>query len=147
MGLVVVTPPLAGGAQTEHFTVELFWTRCPASSSAPVEVLSAFSYSPTGSSSASGLGSVPKGVTATMPVNAESVSVMPQDLFNNEVEPKVCVAFYPAATKDTTKPLFYYGFTNALIMSYVLQDEAGTGASVQITFSYQKVVIDYFSAG
>ena len=32
-------------------------------------------------------------------------------------------------------------------MSYVLQDEAGTGVSVQITFSYQKVVIDYFSAG
>ena len=48
MGLVVVTPPLAGGAQTEHFTVELFWTRCPASSSAPVEVLSAFLTHPRG---------------------------------------------------------------------------------------------------
>jgi type VI protein secretion system component Hcp len=143
MGLVVVAPAPAASAQTQHFTVDMFWGSPAPSSSVPAEVLSTFSFSTTGPPP----GKLSMSATATMPVNDESASVLLDEFLKGTNEPNVCVAFYPAATSVTTKPFFYYSFKVVFITSYVLQDEAGTGASVQITLSFRGVAVIYPLAG
>lgn len=146
LGLVVAAPPVAASTQTQHFTVEMFWGADQPSSSVPDEVLGAFSFSPSpqgGLPSSERTGSV----TATMPVNDESASLLLAEFLTKAQEKDVCVAFYPAARMVTTKPIVFYWFREVLITSYLLQDEAGTSASVQITFSYQSFLVDYPSAG
>ena len=124
LGLVVAAPPVAASTQTQHFTVEMFWGADQPSSSVPDEVLGAFSFSPSpqgGLPSSERTGSV----TATMPVNDESASLLLAEFLTKAQEKDVCVAFYPAARMVTTKPIVFYWFREVLITSYLFQAKPG----------------------
>jgi putative aminopeptidase FrvX len=67
-----------------------------------------------------------------MLVNLESMVVLPSEF----VPGFACVGVYPAASNVTAR--FEYKFSGVEVTSYSVQDEVGTGASVQVAFEYAK---------
>jgi len=140
MGLMVVTPPsTAGGVTSQAFTVELGWftsphpSLCESSTSAYVEVLSAFSTSTSTPRPKSGE-PVPFSATATMLFDTQS-EVLVADTAGNRVVPVVCAWFYPVAAKADTNPVFYDEFRDVTFASALFQYEQGTVTSLQVTFT------------
>jgi len=72
--------------------------------------------------------------TATMPVNDATIGLVPLILASTHFVSFV-VDLSQVAPNGQSTPVSQYTFNDPLISSYVLQDEAGTGASVQIAFS------------
>jgi hypothetical protein len=132
MSLVAVASPLAASAESQSYSVKLFWNEpCSNIKGAPVEVLSAFSWST--SPTTPGLSGT---VTVAMPVDNESAYVMLTDIAKHSGRfLGTCVEYYPAAGKAAAEPLFCYQFEDIQITNYLLQEETGAGASVQITFT------------
>ena len=71
-----------------------------------------------------------------MPVDNESAYVMLTDIVKHSGHLlSTCVEYYPTTGKSAAEPLFCYQFEDIQITNYLLQEESGTGASVQITFT------------
>jgi type VI protein secretion system component Hcp len=66
---------------------------------------------------------------------------MLEDVLTNKVLKQVQVVFTRAAGGKAAT-YFTYTFRNVAISSYQLEDDS-TGASVQITFAYQSIAINY----
>jgi hypothetical protein len=132
MSLVVVTAPPAVGAQSQNLSVGLCLTGLKSGTcTTAIEDLSAFSLSVAPGSSGS------KGTvltaTATMPVDTASVLLV-NDVVTKAGLPTFVVEFSRLASVGTGL-VFSYDFSHPDITSYLLQDAAGTGLSVQITFT------------
>jgi len=137
MGLVVVAPPSAAGTATQNFymKLQLDSVLCNQKSSC-TEVLSAFSLSTSATGSVS--------ATATMPVDATSVELVNSVPLQQKMVGFI-VDFYHELAGGVLVPVFRYTFGNPDITSYLLQDETGTGASVQITFGCKHLTAEYIS--
>ena len=154
LGLVVTGPSVAHAATVDaasnQYRVYLVLpgttageSTGKAKSTAPTvvrEELSAFSFSTT----AAAPGSADKAATpaassatATMAINKASVQLLTSVAAASKLP--VEVDFYNTAGSTLA---FSYKFTNAVFTSYLLQDGA-SGDSVQVTFAYQQLEVEY----
>jgi len=104
------------------------------------EELSAFSLSTTAAAPGSaGKAATPaaSSATATMAINKASVQLLSSVAAANKLS--VEVDFLKTAS---SAPTFSYKFTKAVFTSYLLQD-GPSGGSVQVTFAYQQLEVDY----
>ena len=129
LGLVVAAPPLAASAQGQNLSMELSVSapQCASSWCSAVEPLSAFSLSTTHAP-------MTANATATMPANDASVGLLPVLLASTHFVSFV-VGLSQVGPNGHSTPVSQYTFDDPFILSYVLQDDSGTGASVQIAFS------------
>jgi hypothetical protein len=154
LGLVVTGPSAAHavtvGAASNQYVVYLVLPGTTAggstgeakstASTAVREELSAFSLSTTAAAPGSAdKAATPaaRSATATMAINKASVQLL------NSVaaasKSSVEVDFYNAASSTLA---FSYKFSKAVFTSYLLQD-GSSGDSVQVTFAYQKLEVEY----
>jgi hypothetical protein len=150
LGLVVAGPSAAraatANAASNQYKVYLVLpSNMGGKSTAPTavkELLSAFSLSTVAAAPGStGKPATPasSSASATMAINQASVKLL---------------TFLAAATKSSPDvdffnsssgaKVFSYQFTNAVFTSYLLQD-GPTGDSVQVTFGYQRLQVDYYA--
>ena len=141
--LAAVAPLPAASAQSKDLSVSM--TFYGQKSGGPfVEELSAFSVvfqNQRDPQSGLPTGTANGPASATMPVNNTSTTVLTTMLFQNENVKTVEVDFRPALATASSKPAESMVFINCNIRTWSLQDEEGTGASVQVSFTYQKVDI------
>ena len=146
LGLVVAGPSAAraatANAASNQYKVYLVLPSNLGGKTAVTELLSAFSLSTVAAAPGStGKPATPasSSASATMAINQASVKLL---------------TFLAAATKSSpdvdffnsssSAKVFSYQFTNAVFTSYLLQD-GPTGDSVQVTFGYQRLQVDYYA--
>jgi type VI protein secretion system component Hcp len=156
-GLVLTVPPAAHAAAADaagnQYVIYLVLPNSAVGESAEeaksagpssvIEVLSGFSLASAAATSASGGRlAVPasSSATATMGINKASVLLLTSVAAGSRLSLEVDFHNSGGALA------FSYKFTNAVFTSYLLADEP-TGESVQVSFAYQRLEVEYASTG
>jgi type VI protein secretion system component Hcp len=152
LGLVVTGPSVADAvtvdAASNPYVVYLVLPggtvgETKSTATATREELGAFSLSTTAAAPGSADKSATpaaSSATATMAINKASVQLLTSVAAASKLS--VEVDFYNTAGSTLA---FSYKFTKAVFTSYLLQD-GSSGGSVQVTFAYQQLEVEYLSA-